>query len=115
MALTTNVATQSGGVCNVAIGNVVNDASVLVADPSFNCGFVPRYVKWQDRTNRISLEWYEGLAQNSAIRQVAAGTGTLDVAAGITVGTPAAGTGGTFTIKIADAPVSSAFSWMALG
>jgi hypothetical protein len=104
MSLTTNTKSNNAGIANISIGRVVNDASALVADPVFVVGFAPRYIKWQDLTNRISLEWYEGMAANSAVRQVAAGTGTLDVAAGITPGTKAAG-----------CPASATCIWMAIG
>lgn len=114
MALVINSRTQAGGVVNHAVGRVTTDAGAA-ADTTFNCGFVPRYIEWVDNTNRITLQWYEGMASNSAIRTVAAGTRTLDVASGITPGTTAAGTATSFTIKAADIPVSSAFSWRAYG
>lgn len=114
MALTTNLVSESAGVVNYANGQVVTDAGAA-ADTTFNPGFVPRYIKWVDRTNRIMLEWWEGMAANSAIRTVAAGTRTLDVSSGITVGTSALGTATQFTVKAADIAASASFSWMALG
>jgi hypothetical protein len=113
MALTTNTQTNAGGVVNQAIGRVVTDAGAA-ADTVFTCGFVPRYIEWVDNTNRITLQWYEGMASNSAIRTVAAGTRTLDVTNGITPGTVALGTASSFTIKATDIPVSSVFSWRAI-
>ena len=114
MGLSTNTQSNTGGVANVAIGNVATDAAAA-ADTTFTCGFQPRYIMFMNRTDGVSLEWYEGMAANSALRNVAAGTRTLDVASGVTVGTPASGTGGQFTIKAADIPASKAFSWMAIG
>lgn len=114
MALTTNARTQSGGVANRAVGRVVTDAGAA-ANTTFDCGFAPRTIRWVDNTNRIMLEWFEGMASNSAIRTVAAGTRTLDVSSGITPGTAAAGTATSFTIKAADIPASAAFSWVAEG
>jgi hypothetical protein len=113
MALTVNLQTNAGGVVNNAVGQVTTDAGGAV-DTTFTLGFIPRYVEWVDRTNRITLQWYEGMAQNSAIRTVAAGTRTLDVSNGITLGTAALGTAGQFTVKAADIPVSSAFSYRAM-
>jgi hypothetical protein len=114
MALVINSQTQASSVANYAQGRVTTDAGAAV-DTTFNPGFIARYIKWVDNTNRITLEWYEGMASNSAIRTVAAGTRTLDVASGITPGTIALGTASSFTIKAADIPVSSAFSWQAFG
>jgi stage V sporulation protein SpoVS len=112
MALTVNTQTQAGGVVNQSVGQVTTDAGAA-ADTAITLGFVPRYVQWVDRTNRITLEWFEGMAANSAIRTVAAGTRTLDVSAGITVSAPSSGAL-TFTIKAADIAVSSSFSWRAM-
>ena len=113
MALTTNTQSNSAGITNMEVGQVVTDAAAA-ADTTFNTGFTPRYVQWVDRTTLTMLEWFEGMAANSAVRTVAAGTRTLDVAAGITVADPATGVRG-FTIKAADIPVSSSFSWRAVG
>lgn len=113
MALTTNKQTQAGSVVNHAVGQVVTDAGAA-ADSTFDPGFVPRYIQWVDRTNRITLEWYEGMAANSAIRTVAAGTRTLDVSSGITVLDGSNGSRG-FTIKAADIGASASFSWRAYG
>ena len=114
MALTTNTQTNAMGVVNHAVGQVVTDAGAA-ADTTFTCGFQPRVIRWINQTDRITLEWYEGMAQNSAIRTVAAGTRTLDVSSGITVGTAALGTLGQFTIKAADIPASKVASWQAEG
>lgn len=114
MALTTNTQSHDGGVVNRKVGQVVTDAGAA-ADTTFSIGFVPRYIRWENRTDRIMLEWFEGMAANSAIRTVAAGTRTLDVASGITLGTAALGTADVMTIKAADIPASKSFSWMALG
>lgn len=61
-------------------------------------GFVPRHVKLIDATNRISYEWYEGMAADSAIKQVAAGTTTLETSNGITVGALNTGAVDTWTV-----------------
>lgn len=113
MALTTNTQTNANSVVNDAVGQVVTDGGAA-ADTAIPLGFVPRYVKWVNRTNLTQLEWFEGMAANSAIRTVAAGTRTLDVAAGITVSAPSSGAL-TFTVKAADIPATSSFSWEARG
>jgi len=116
MGATVVTRTNSGGVVNKAILNITTDA-VAAADTTFNVGFVPRYVLWISRTTPFNqLEYYEGMAVGTAVRTVAAGTRTVDVApAGITLGTPALGTGGQVTIKAADIPVSSSFTLIADG
>lgn len=46
------------------------------------CGFKPKYVKWENVTDRICGEFYEGMAANSCIKTAAAGTRTLEVTGG---------------------------------
>ena len=114
MALTTNTISQDDGVSDMAVGQVVTDAGAA-ADTTFNVGFVPRYIMFLNRTDRIRLEWFEGMAANTAIRTVAAGTVTLDVSSGLTVGTSAAGTANSFTVKAADIPASKSCSFVVQG
>lgn len=114
MALSTNTQSNSRGIHNRAQGVVVTDGGAA-ADTTFTCGFAPRYIAFHNATDRISLEWFDGMASNSAIRTVAAGTRTLDVSSGITPGTAAAGTAGQFTIKAADIPASKSCYWVAEG
>jgi hypothetical protein len=114
MALTTNTQSNAAGIVNRAQGQVVTDAGAA-ADTTFTCGFIPRYIKFVNATDRIVLEFYEGMAANSALRTVAAGTVTLDVAAGITLGTTALNTAGQFTVKAADIPASKTLYWEAIG
>ena len=74
---------------NQSVGNVVYDATTIVAADSstFDVGFKPRYVKLENVTDRVSIEWYEGMAANTCIKTVAAGTRTLETTnGGITVG-----------------------------
>lgn len=108
MALTTNSQTNSAGVTNLAVGQVVTDAGAA-ADTTFTLGFAPRYICVVNRTDRTTLEWYEGMAANSAIRTVAAGTRTLDTSSGITV------SGRTFKVLAADIPASKSLSYVAHG
>jgi len=115
MALTVNLQYNSEGIVNHASGSVTTDAGAA-ADTTIQLGFMPRVVRWVNLTDRISLEWYQDMAANSAVRTVAAGTRTLDVASGVTVN----GSSGTatnansFTIKLADIPASKSFAWEAI-
>jgi hypothetical protein len=102
-------------VANLGIGNVTTDA-VAAADTVINVGFAPRYFMWMNKATMLKMEWYDGMATGTAYRSTAGGAQTLDVApAGIGMGNPALGTGGTVTIKAADIPASGSFIWMALG
>ena len=42
-------------------------------------GFLPRYVVWENVTDRIKGEWFEGMAANSCIKTIADGTRSLEV------------------------------------
>lgn len=69
-------------------GKVVYDATAIVAADSTRIvtGFKPRYVIWENATDRTRIEWFEGMADNTCIKTAAAGTRTLEVAnGGITV------------------------------
>lgn len=108
MALTTNTQANGGGIVNHATGNVVTDAGAA-ADTIFTVGFVPRVVRFHNMTDRISDEWYSGMAAASSLHTVAAGTRTLEVTSGVTI------SGNGFMVKAATILASKAFSWEALG
>ena len=113
MALTTNNQNNAGGISNYASGEVVTDSGTAV-NTSFAIGFTPRYILWLNQTNRVRLEWFEGMAANTAIRTVAAGTVTLDTSSGITVSSDNdLGQPVSFTINAADIPASCVFSYIA--
>lgn len=60
------------------------DATAIVATDYvvFNVGFNPRYVRFDNITDRVSAEWHRGMAANSALKTAAAGTRTLEVTGG---------------------------------
>lgn len=109
MALTTNTKTYASGIVNHAVGKVVTDGGAAAAT-TFTVGFVPRVVRFHNFTDRISDEWYEGMAAYEALHTVAAGTRTLETTNGISVGTD-----GTFTVKAATILASKTFYWEAIG
>lgn len=114
MALTTNTQENSMSVVNHASGYVVTDAGAA-ADTTFQLGFMPRIVRFVNLTGRITLEWANGMAANSALRTIATGVRTLDVSSGITVNSsPSTGVSNSFKILLADIPASSAFYWEAI-
>jgi hypothetical protein len=109
MGLSVNTRSHNATVTNLGMGFVVTDG-VAAVPQTFNCGFVPRYVKWVNVTTGAMLEWFDGLP--SAIANcVAIGT----VAAGTRAPTAAGTSAGYFTIPAAQIPASSSFAWMAMG
>lgn len=114
MALSTNTRTQAMGVVNHAVIRAVTDASAAAAT-SFDFGFKPRVVRIHNLTDRISHEWFEGMADNSALKSIAAGTRTLEVAEGPTMGTEAAATANSATFPAAIMIASKTFAIEAIG
>jgi len=77
MAIT---ATQNNpnGVVNIASGSFFDNVGGTVQ--AFNLGFQPTYVCWENVTDRIKHEWYDGAANGTTVKTAAAGTRTLDTA-----------------------------------
>ena len=77
--------TNSDGVVRLTTGSHLDDAAtpaLLTITP----GYTPRYVRFVNATDRIEWEWFEGAADGTTLKTVAAGTRTLDTAdAAITV------------------------------
>lgn len=65
-------------------GRIVFDATSITAADSVvvTLGFTPKYICWENVTDRIKGEWYEGMAANSCIKTAANGTRTLEVTGG---------------------------------
>lgn len=106
MALSTNTQTNGNGVTNRAIGKVVTDGGAAAAT-TFSLGFTPRYVRFVNLTDRITDEWYEGMASASSLHAVAAGTQTLETTNGIAVSGPS------FTVTATTMVASKTFYWIA--
>lgn len=109
MALTTNTKSQTAGIVNHAVGQLVTDSATAAA-VFVLVGFVPRLIRLHNVTDRISQEWYEGMANGTALQTVAAGTRTLDTSNGPTVDT-SGGVSFPATAMIA----SKTFYWEAIG
>lgn len=70
------------------VGRVVFDATAIVAADYVvvPLGFTPKHIAWENVTDRIKVEWYEGMAADTCIKTAAAGTRTLETAnLGLTV------------------------------
>jgi hypothetical protein len=74
----------SQGSAAFANGKVVFDATGITAADyvEINVGFKPKYVNWVNLTDRVSGEFYEGMADDSCLKTVAAGTRTLEITSG---------------------------------
>lgn len=66
------------------VGRTVFDGTAIVAADFVvvAIGFTPKYFAWENVTDRVKGEWYEGMAANSCIKTVAAGARTLEVTGG---------------------------------
>lgn len=84
MALTRNQVGQTMSVPNVATFNVTTDATAAVKT-YFHCGFLPRYVKFVNLTDRIIDEFVKGMTADNSLHTVAAGTVTFATSGGITL------------------------------
>lgn len=114
MTLTTNTQKQAEGVANIATGKWISDGGTA-ATQTIVLGFTPRYFEWVNATDRITDQWYDGMANDTAIDTAAAGTRTLLGSGGITIGTSAAGTATSVTIASGLIPASKTGYWVAFG
>jgi hypothetical protein len=108
MALSTNTQTNSNGVMNRAIGKIVTDAAAAAA-VTLALGFEPRYFKIVNLTDRITDEWFEGMASASSLHAVAAGTMTLELVNGVAV------SGKNVTLTAVTMVASKVYAWVAEG
>lgn len=77
----------SSSVQNFNNGKAEYDDTTIVADDTtwIETGFRARRVTWLNATDRIRLEWYEGMDDNTCIKYAASGAATLETDNGITV------------------------------
>lgn len=64
------------------------DTAGAPAAASYKVGFVPRYIRVVNVTDRIETEWFAGMASGHALQTVAAGTRTLETSGGPTLAAP---------------------------
>lgn len=78
--------TVSNAVENTRVATISHfDDAGSPAAASYKLGFRPRYVRVDNVTDRIMLEWYEGMTSTHAVQTLAAGTRALLTGAGVTV------------------------------
>ena len=98
-------------VARMATGRYL-DTGTVAAYTFSDLGFKPRYVKVQNlAATGAMLEWYEGMADASAVKKVTAGDMTVITTLGITV----TSRGFTFGLDTDANVTSEKVSWLALG
>lgn len=67
---------NGNGIVRQSSGSFLNEgtAEAVVVD----LGFSPKYFLFLNETDRISYEWFDGMAEDTTLKTVAAGTRTLD-------------------------------------
>src|SRR3990167_11476359 len=84
MAITSTQSKQPASVTNVAVGRYIDTGTVAAV--TFTIGFKPRWVRvLNEAASSSSFEWYEGMADASAIKRAVAGDLTKVTTNGITV------------------------------
>lgn len=78
----THTQVNTDGVFRMITGRFLDTGTV--ADTTIDCGFKPRYVHIMNNTSGDEEYWAEGMADDSAMKRVAAGTGALITSNGIT-------------------------------
>ena len=109
MGIATSSINAGNGVLNRTIQALTTDA-VAAADTTFNFGFKPRLVQFVNLTDRITEEWFEGMAATNVLHTVAAGTRTIDANSLVVVNSD-----GTVTVKAAAMVASKSFVIIAEG
>jgi len=94
----------------LATGRYLDTGSV--AAYTFTTGFKPRYVKVINNTSGDQYEWVEGMADASAHKRVAAGTGGASIT---TLGITVSATGFIMGLDLDVNVTSEQVSWVALG
>lgn len=101
--------TNPNGVAGVGGAGAALAAGVLTLTP----GFVPKFVRVVNVTDRISWEWFAGMNQGDYLEQVAAGTRTLETDDKLVILT----TTGVTTITLTDLSVgdNDSMTWVVEG
>jgi hypothetical protein len=78
MTITKNYSDSNGGDFQRATGRFLNDDTAVAI--AIELGFRPRYFQLVNLTDRITHEWYEGMASGTTVKTAADGVRTLDTA-----------------------------------
>lgn len=104
MGIATSTVARNETVSSRAVQYFTTDGSAAAATV-FNFGFVPDMVRFTNLTDRIEDEWFAGMAADSALHTIAAGTRTLATSGGITVAAAANAAG---TVQEGDITIPAA-------
>lgn len=103
---------QANGITNRATGSFTGDGTATAV----TCGFVPRVIHLVNATDRITQDWYEGLAATQTINTAADGVRTLNTSSLLVPKGSADSDGYKGFLIAADAAVSAkAYVWVAEG
>ena len=83
MAITQSQSITPASMESIAVGRYLTSSTAAAI--TITVGFKPRYVRVVNVTSGDLYEWFEGMADASACKQVAAGTRTLITTLGVTV------------------------------
>ncbi len=80
----TRVVSNDQATGQFASGKITYDATAITTTDytRVECGFQPRYIEFENLTDRIKVEWNEGFTSAQCLKTAAAGTRTLDTTAG---------------------------------
>lgn len=93
---------------NFACGSFLDDAGTPEA-MVIVCGFLPRYVRVVNETDRTQTEWFEGMADTNTLKQAQNGDGSLATDTAILVAHPG------FTFLKALTIQNKQYRWIAIG
>lgn len=80
----THTRLDQDGIGAGATGKVVFDATAIVAADyvEIDLGFKPSFVRWENATDRVAGEHFQGMADESCVKTAATGARTLEVTGG---------------------------------
>ena len=110
MAITESQSKNPASIANIAVGRYIDTGTVAAF--TITLGFKPRWIRLiNQNASSSSFEWYEGMADASAIKRAVAGDLTVVTANGITVSANG------FTVGLdTDVNVTSEqLNWIAIG
>lgn len=79
---------------------------------SIELGFVPKYIRVVNATDRIEFEWFDGMTSAHALMTIAAGTRTLETSGGPTLTVSDAGNAATLGFPVL---ANKQYRWQAIG
>lgn len=109
MAITATV-NSAANMLRMANGSHIDTAGTTAA--AVDLGFVPRYIRVVNATDRIEFEWFEGMTSGHALQTAAAGTRTLESSGGPTLTVAPAGNTATLGFPVLQ---NKQYRWHALG